>query len=96
MNNRPLTPISEDPVDFRPLAPNDVLLFAPEREVPPGVFDVTDSYCRKRWRIVQHLANNFWLRWRKEYLSLIQERNKWNSTSTVFNVGGGGRLGSCY
>ena len=46
MNNRLLTPISDDPVDFRPLTPNHVLLFAPESEVPPGVLDVIDNYCR--------------------------------------------------
>ena len=49
MNNRPLIPISDDPVDYRPLAHNHVLLFATESEVPLDVFDVTDSYCCKRW-----------------------------------------------
>ena len=34
-------------------------------------------YARKRWRVVQHMANSFWSRWRKEYLQLLQCRSKW-------------------
>lgn len=37
-----------------------------------------DLYCRKRWRLVQFLANQFWNRWRTEYLLALQERSKWN------------------
>ena len=44
---------------------------------PPGVFQHADVYCRKRWRITQHLANCFWSRWRKEYLQLLQPRQRW-------------------
>jgi len=38
-------------------------------------------YCRKRWRQVQHLANEFWTRWKKEYLQSLQVRQKWNEKS---------------
>ena len=44
---------------------------------PPGVFQEADLYCRKRWRVAQHLANCFWTRWRKEYLQGLQTRQKW-------------------
>ena len=43
-------------------------------------------YCRKRWRQVQHLANEFWTRFRKEYLQSLQIRNKWNNPSRNFAV----------
>ena len=33
--------------------------------------------CRKRWRVVQNLADQFWSRWRKEYLNTLQSRQKW-------------------
>ena len=37
-----------------------------------------DLYCRIIWRLVQFLANQFWNRWRTEYLLALQERSKWN------------------
>ncbi|XP_061793005.1 uncharacterized protein [Nerophis lumbriciformis] len=39
-----------------------------------------DLYLRKRWRRVQYLANEFWRRWRKEYLLNLQQRQKWQKT----------------
>ena len=44
---------------------------------PPGSFDESDIYSRKRWRVVQGLANQFWSRWRKFYLNELQVRQKW-------------------
>ena len=29
---------------------------------PPGVFLTPDLYCKKRWRRVQHISNEFWNR----------------------------------
>lgn len=31
----------------------------------------------KRWQQVQHLANEFWSRWKAEFLLSRQERLKW-------------------
>ena len=33
---------------------------------PPGEFQKEDIYCKKQWRCVQRLANEFWSRWKKE------------------------------
>ena len=44
---------------------------------PPGKFMVGDLYSRKHWRRVQHLTNEFWCRWKKEFLHSMQERQKW-------------------
>ena len=41
------------------------------------MFESTDLYTNKRWRRVQHLADEFWTRWRKEVLLSLQQRNKW-------------------
>ena len=37
-----------------------------------------DLYARRRWRKVQHRVDQFWSRWRREYLQNIQVRTKCN------------------
>ena len=54
---------------------------------PPGDFQAADIYCRKRWRTVQYLANVFWSRWRKEFLSSLQCRQKWKNPTRNTEVG---------
>ena len=44
---------------------------------PPGDFSRPDLCCRKRWHGVQHIANEFWSRWTKDYLQSLQSRTKW-------------------
>ena len=44
-------------------------------------------YLRKRWRRVQHLANEFWSRWRKEYLQNLQSPAKWVETRRDIQIG---------
>ena len=40
--------------------------------------------CHKQWKRVQHLAEIFWSRWRREYLLTLQPRRKWqNMTRNV-------------
>lgn len=41
---------------------------------PPGVFVKEDLYATKRWRRVQYLVEQFWGRWKKEYLLNISTR----------------------
>jgi hypothetical protein len=79
MNSRPLTTVSSDPNDLEPLTPNMLLNLKSDRPLPPDVFEKTDNHSRKRWRQVQYLADLFWKRWRREYLSSLQERQKWTN-----------------
>ena len=51
---------------------------------PPGHFVKTDEYIRKRWRRIQHIANEFWVRWRKEFLWSLQSRHKWKEKHKNF------------
>lgn len=78
VNSRPLTLENLNDPDSSPLTPNQLLTMKSKLvSPPPGVFQKSDVYCRKRWRVTQHLANSFWSRWRKEYLQLLQPRQKW-------------------
>ena len=77
MNGRPITTVSTDPQDLEPLTPNYLLLLHSESPMPPGLFRREDQLSRHRWRQVQYLADIFWKRWSKEYLLLLQARQKW-------------------
>ena len=71
-----------------PLTPNHLLTMKSRILLsPPGKFEPADMYARKRWRRVQHLANEFWARWRKEYLLSLQERQKWTRPRRNLRVG---------
>ncbi|TWW61444.1 hypothetical protein D4764_04G0000910 [Takifugu flavidus] len=76
INGRPITSVSDDPCDIEPLTPNHLLLMKTQPNMPPGIFNKDDLYARKRWRQVQYLADLFWRRWTREYLPLLQERQK--------------------
>lgn len=54
---------------------------------PPGKFIKMDLYARKRWRRVQYLSEQFWGRWRKEYLANINLRQKWHAARRNLKVG---------
>lgn len=84
LNDRPITTVSSDPNDLEPLTPNHLLQLNTKPLLPPGLFDREDLYSRRRWRQVQYLANLFWKRWTTEYLTLMQQRQKWTNTKRNF------------
>ena len=86
INSRPLTAVSDDHRDLKPLSPNDLLLLGHEPMLPPGEFVRQDLYCKRRWRQVQYLADIFWRRWIREYLPTLQLRQKWLHPVKNLNV----------
>ena len=76
LNGRPITHASDDVDDLDALTPNHILTLRSERRLPYGVFTEADNYTRRRWRQVQYLSDIFWKRWSREYLHLLQERQK--------------------
>ena len=89
VNSRPLTIDNiNDPEHPEPLTPNHLLTMKLKLLLPPpGRFQHPDVYAKSRWRRVQCLANQFWLRWRKEYLQNIQSRKKWISSKRNLKAG---------
>lgn len=78
INQRPITSLSVDPYNLEPLTPNHLLLMKAQPNTPPGTLSKEDQYTRRQWRQVQYLADLFWNRWTREYLPLLQERQKWS------------------
>ncbi|XP_067941083.1 uncharacterized protein [Watersipora subatra] len=110
INSRPLSVVTEEDM---PLSPNMLLTMKSDVTLPPpGSFDESDMYSRKRWRAVQHIANVFWKRWKTEYLSQLHSRQKWvhkttnniavgdivliKDDQTTRNVWLKGRVSDCY
>ena len=86
INNRPLTKLTDDPSDLNPLTPNHLLILREGGNLPSGRFKTEDMYHR-RWRHVQHIANQFWRKWIKTYLPELQRRVKWTEKKTNLTVG---------
>ena len=80
VNSRPLTVDGiNDPMAPEPLTPNHLILMKSKVALPPpGKFVKQDMYAAKRWRRVQYLTEQFWSRWKKEYLMESSTRQKWH------------------
>jgi len=89
VNNRPLTiETINDPKGVEPLTPNHLLTMKEAVPLPPpGKFVREDLYARKRWRRVQYLTEQFWHRWRKEYLTSLSLRQQWHAPRRNVSVG---------
>ncbi|RLF66451.1 MAG: hypothetical protein DRN30_02085 [Thermoplasmata archaeon] len=89
INNRPLSPQNlNDPLGPEPLTPNHLIMMKHKPLLPlPGKFVKEDVYARHRWRKVQFLTDEFWRRWKSEYMLTLQNRNKWNKVKRNVAVG---------
>lgn len=89
VNSRPLTVDNlNNPDSLEPLTPNHLLHMKTNTALPPpGSFTREDLYGKKRWRRVQFLAEQFWCRWRREYVHNIIARQKWHSPKRNLKVG---------
>lgn len=89
VNSRPLTADTLDSHNsLEPLTPNHLITMKSTTALPPpGKFEREDLYGRKRWRQVQYLTEQFWSRWKREYLHNITTRQCWHSTKRNLQVG---------
>ena len=87
VNSRPLAVETLGDEELAAITPNHILTMKSKVVLPPpGVFSEADLYCKRRWRAVQYLADQFWKRWRREYLSTIQSRQKWKEVKRNVRV----------
>ncbi|GAA6082861.1 uncharacterized protein LOC119223490, partial [Tachysurus ichikawai] len=88
VNSRPLTVDGiNDPQALEPITPNHLIMMKSKVALPtPGVFVKEDLYATKRWKRVQYLIEQFWSRWKREYLLNISMRQKWHSPQCNLKV----------
>lgn len=88
LNSRPLIPLSSDPLDFSVLTPAHFLIGRPLMSVPhPQVTDINVTRL-ERYQRVEHIKQHFWDRFHLEYVSLLQQKTKWaTSTDQQLSVG---------
>ena len=88
VNARPITALPSDIDETLPLTPAMLLTQKTRPLGPlPGNFTAQDVYAQRRWRQVQFLADQFWTRWRREYIQNLQVRTKWNRERRNLAVG---------
>ena len=89
VNKTPLWATSNDPNDPLPLSPNLILTLRNEEVLSEEEYTFKDllRYGKARYRRVQYLAEQFWTRWRKEYLLTLTERRKWTRRKPCLRVG---------
>ncbi|XP_049869459.1 uncharacterized protein LOC126369201 isoform X2 [Pectinophora gossypiella] len=87
LNARPLTPMSSDPSDLSYLTPSHFLTGAPITAFPEQ--DLTDIPTNKLhfWEQCTKIKQNFFKQWQKQYLSMLQNRPKWKTSTPNIDVG---------
>ena len=88
LNSRPLTAIIENDYELEPLTPNHLIMMKSKVVTTPLTLtsDPADLYAINRWKRVQHLADLFWTRWKREILQLHHSRAKWNTVRKNIEV----------
>ena len=77
VNSRPIAAIPSNTDEPLPLTPSTLLTQKTRPLGPlPGKFVSQELYARRRWRKVQYLVEQFWMRWRREYIQKLQVKTK--------------------
>ncbi|XP_055527660.1 uncharacterized protein LOC129720235 [Wyeomyia smithii] len=83
LNSRPITPMSVDPNDVAPLTPGHFLVGRPLTDIAePDVTDHKESTL-SRWQRQTQMVQHFWRRWSNDYITTLQNRNKWHERYPV-------------
>ena len=87
INAHPSVPVSTDSDSSWILSPSPLLT----QTTSAPVEDFHDLYLgsiyTSQWKFVQHLTNQFWTKWRREYLQNLQTRSKWKTIRENVQVG---------
>ena len=79
VNNRPLTSVSYDSESPVVLTPSLLLTQKTCNDIAPFPDFQRKEAIKNHWKYVQFLAQQFWTKWRQEYLHSLQIRPKWQT-----------------
>ncbi|XP_018400802.1 PREDICTED: uncharacterized protein LOC108778188 [Cyphomyrmex costatus] len=87
LNSRPLTPMSTDPSDLQALTSGHFLIGRPLVAITEA--DLTDISTNRlyRYQLLERMKQTFWKRWSSEYLTQLQQRNKWKRVQVTIKIG---------
>ena len=91
MNARPITHVSTDPRDLEALTPAKIL--NPGITMMTKTTDIIPETCpdgdttRYSFQRARALVDAFWKRWATEYVTSLQERQKWEKTKEEVKAG---------
>lgn len=88
INSRPLSFISSDDLE-EPLTPSHLLIGRRALTLPDNMcygtedddIEVTTNLLNKRMKYISTILDNFWKRWRSEYLLELRDNHRYNSSS---------------
>ncbi|XP_037825809.1 uncharacterized protein LOC119613826 [Lucilia sericata] len=87
LNSRPLVALNNDePGQFDALTPGHFLIGRPLNACAELVEEANINSLN-RWKLIQKLRKDFWVRWKQEYLTTLQQRNKWKFPSENLKEG---------
>ena len=86
LNSRPITAMSNDPNDLRPLTPAHFLIGTHMEQIPQGCKG-KDISMNQRFNLLEKLKSSFWSSWHRDYLVTLQIRKKWLTAGPKFAVG---------
>ncbi|XP_055633517.1 uncharacterized protein LOC129773882 [Toxorhynchites rutilus septentrionalis] len=87
MNSRPLTPVYTTPDSPTAITPGHFLIARPMLAVPIPTQSKDGSNLTTRWKRVQSQLEQFWRRWRDEYLHQLRDYAKWTKQQANVKVG---------
>ena len=79
--------MGDDPNDTTVLTPAHFLHMMPVSMVPDEDLSECKSSYLTRWKLVQSLVQQFWKKWKDEYLHQLQVRTKWHTKKPDVQIG---------
>ncbi|XP_074033910.1 uncharacterized protein [Leptinotarsa decemlineata] len=87
LNSRPLCRLSADPMAPEALTPAHFLTLVPLRGLPSEDVTAVPINRLNRFQLIDKMVQDFWKRWRTEYLTSLQMRSKWTKDIPNITVG---------